>query len=100
MFNLSSPEASAATLLLVLIGLNQFLKQKLGLVDLAAELLAFVVGAILGLAWYAAWNPVAVEFQPVFGLAVSLLAFALVPSGIYKFTMSVADRASGCNGQC
>ena len=99
MIDVSSAQSSAVLLAVVVIGVAQWLKVKLNLEDGPAEVMSFIVGEIGGALWFAAWRfdlvDVSNTAQLALGLFVSVLAFGLVPSGLYKFTMSVADRASG-----
>jgi hypothetical protein len=76
---------------LVVLGLTQWVKTKLNVAGNVAELLTFGIGFVLGGAYqYTVVTPT------VFGdwLAIVLVGagMGLVPSGLYKFTGVVADR--------
>lgn len=96
MIDFSSPESSAALLAVLVLGLSQWLKETLGIADKQAAIASAIVGALAGIVWYSAWYPLIAEPSAILGIVASMLAFALVPSGLYKFTRSVADRVNGC----
>lgn len=75
----------------IVIGLSQWLKTKLKLQDTAAEIMSFVVGAVLGGAYqYVITKPTDLAtWLPVVVVAIGM---GLVPSGLYKFVSVVAEK--------
>ena len=99
MFDLSSPESTAVVVVALSLALTEAIKSLANVEVRIAQILAFVVGGLLGVGWYAAWYTQLVDPNNtalvVVGGALAVLAFALTPSGAYKFTMSSAERAGG-----
>ena len=99
MFDLSSPESTAVVVVALSLALTEAIKSLVGVQDRTAQALAFVVGGLLGAGWYAAWYTQLVDPNntalDIVGGALAVLAFALTPSGAYKFTMSAAGKAGG-----
>jgi len=97
-FDLSTPESTALLVTTIALAVSQLIKEKFSLSGQYAQIASSLVGAVLGITWYAAWYDVLVDAsnQPlvILGAALAVLGFALVPSGLYKFTMSAMDVAS------
>lgn len=75
------------SVILVVMGLTQFIKEKLGLSGSPAELLSFAIGFLLGGAYRLASLPaLPADFAGWFGVVLYALAAGLVPSGLYKFS--------------
>lgn len=75
------------SVILVVMGLTQFIKEKLGMSGNPAELLSFVIGFLLGGAFRLASLPALPgDFAGWFGVVLYALAAGLVPSGLYKFS--------------
>lgn len=77
-----------------IIGMTQWIKEKLGISGRPAEIASFVVGFLFGGAYQV------LTFPPVtsadwFGAVVSAVLLGLVPSGLYKFGGQMVDRARG-----
>ena len=98
MLDLSSPESTALLVTTIALAVSQLVKEKFSLGGSYAQIASSLIGAILGIAWYAAWYTELVDVDNtalvVLGAALAVLAFSLVPSGLYKFTMSAMDVAS------
>ena len=101
-FDLSSPESTALLVTTIALAVSQMVKEKLRLEGAYAQTASSLVGAVLGVAWYAAWYTQLVDAsnQPLIllGGLLAVLGFSLVPSGLYKFTMSAMDTASKGRG--
>ena len=99
MFDLSTPVSSFAVVNGIALTLTQAIKTLLGIEDRYAQALAFVIGAALGVGWFASWQGELVDTTNtalvILGFALSAIGFALVPSGAYKIVMTAADRAGG-----
>lgn len=77
----------------IVIGLTQWLKERMQLSGRPAEALSFALGALFGGVYqYAVTQPTALQGW----LAVIFVAMlmALVPSGIFKFASQIADKAA------
>ena len=102
MYDLSSPESTAAVITVIVLAVAQLVKEKFHLVDAQAQIASSLVGAIAGVLWYAAWYAQLVDAGnlPLVALGglLAVVGFALVPSGLYKFTMSAMDVASRGRG--
>jgi hypothetical protein len=98
-FDLSTPESTLLIINGIALTLTQAIKTLAGLDDRYAQLLAFAVGGLLGVGWFAAWNAELIDpgntALLILGYALSAIGFALVPSGAYKFVMAAADRSGG-----
>ena len=99
MFDLSTPMSTLLVVNGVALTLTQSFKTLLGVEDRYAQALAFVIGGLLGVAWFASWQSELVDTTNtalvILGFALSAIGFALVPSGAYKIVMTAADRAGG-----
>ena len=102
MFDLSSPQSTAVLLTTIVIALAQMVKENMKLSGAYAQAAASLVGAIAGAVWFAAWYEQLVDPSNTgllaLGALLAVLGFALVPSGLYKFTMSAMDTASRGRG--
>ena len=102
MYDLSSPESTATVITVIVLAVAQLVKEKFNLVDAQAQIASSLVGAIAGVLWYAAWYAELVDGANlplvVLGGLLAVVGFALVPSGLYKFTMSAMDVASRGRG--
>ena len=102
MYDLGSPESTATVITLIVLAVAQLVKEKFKLVDAKAQMASSLVGAIAGVLWYAAWYTELVDADnlPLVALGglLAVIGFALVPSGLYKFTMSAMDVASKGRG--
>jgi hypothetical protein len=77
----------SVSVILVVLGLTQFIKEKLNLSGRPAELLSFAIGFFIGGASRLASLPtMPLDFTGWFAVVLYALAAALVPSGLYKFT--------------
>jgi hypothetical protein len=75
----------------IILGLTQWLKERLKLESRAAEALSFVIGATLGgLYQYSVTKPV--DLTSWLAVAFVALLMALVPSGIYKIVSQQVDK--------
>ncbi len=96
MFDLSTPESTALLVTTTALAVSQLVKEKFNLDGQYAQIASSLVGATLGVAWYASWYTELVDAnnQPlvVLGAALAMLGFALVPSGLYKLVFSAAGR--------
>lgn len=78
----------------IVLGLTQWLKERLGLVDRPAEILSFAVGALGGGVYqFAVSQPT--DLNGWLGVVFVALLMALVPSGIFKFGSQLSQQASG-----
>lgn len=78
----------------IVLGLTQWIKERLGLVDRPAEILSFAVGALGGGVYqYAASQPT--DLNGWLGVVFVAVLMALVPSGIFKFGSQLSQQASG-----
>lgn len=84
-------ELSLAGVTLIVLGLSQWVKEKLGLVDKAAEIANAVIGLVLGGAYQYVTTP-PVDAKGWFLVLLVALGMALVPSGLYKFAGSIAEK--------
>ena len=77
----------------VVLGLTQWLKERIKLDGRPAEILSFVIGALFGGVYqYSVTQPAALnQWLSVIFVAVLM---ALVPSGIFKFATQIADKAA------
>lgn len=80
----------------IVLGLTQWIKTKLKLVDTAAEVLSFIVGFVLGGAYQYVYSQ-PVDAASWFAVVLTALGMALVPSGLYKFVGMAADRFAAIN---
>ena len=102
MYDLSSPESTATVITVIVLAVAQLVKEWKSLEDVQAQIASSLVGAIAGVLWYAAWYQQLVDAGNlplvVLGGLLAVAGFALVPSGLYKFTMSAMDVASKGRG--
>ena len=76
----------SVSVILVVLGLTQFIKEKLSMSGRPAELLSFAIVFFIGGASRIASMPaMPVDFAGWFGVVIYGLAMGLVPSGLYKF---------------
>ncbi len=84
-------ELSLLGVTIVVLALTQWVKEKLGLVDRAAEILSFVIGfALGGVFQYVVSKPA--DAQAWFLVLLVAIGMALVPSGLYKFGVRYAEK--------
>lgn len=76
------------------IGIAQWLKEKMQISGRPAEIVSFVVGVVCGGAYQVTMFP-PVAASDWFGAAMVALLMGLVPSGLYKFGGQMADRIRG-----
>ena len=102
MYDLSSPESTATVITVIVLAVAQLVKERFKLEDAQAQIASSLVGAIAGVLWYAAWYAELVDAEnlPLVALGglLAVVGFGLVPSGLYKFTMSAMDVASRGRG--
>jgi len=91
------PDMSLALVVGAVIGLTQWLKTKLKIVDRAAELLSFGVGFAGGGAYQVIMFPPS-NPQDWFGAAIVAILIGLVPSGIYQFGGAMASKVGTGQG--
>lgn len=75
---------SIAVVVGLVIGVTQWLKERLGLTDKPAEILSAIVGFVAGAGYQLAMFP-PVTAPDWLGAVVVAVGMALVPSGLYKF---------------
>lgn len=85
------PEMNIALVVAAVIGVSQWLKEKLKVTDRPAEILSFVVGFAGGGAYQVFLFPPVTE-RDWFGAVIVAVLMALVPSGLYKFTGAMAEK--------
>lgn len=77
----------------LVLGLTQWVKERLGLVDRPAEVLSFAIGALGGGVYqFAVSHPI--DFNGWLSVVIVALLMALVPSGIFKFGSQLASEAN------
>ena len=77
----------------IVLGLSQWMKERLGLTDKPAEIMSFAIGlAGGGVYQYAVTQPA--DLVSWLGVVFVALLMALVPSGIFKFAAQMADKAA------
>ena len=84
---------SFGVVIAVIIGLSQWVKEKAQLTGTRAEVAALLIGAIIGGVYQYAMS-VPTDVKSWLAVVLVALAMGLVPSGLFKFTMQVADRSS------
>lgn len=85
-----------AEIVLLVLGLTQWVKTKLKLVDTVAEVTSFVIGFLLGGAYqFVVSQPV--DARGWFLVLLVGIGMGLVPSGLYKFAGTLAVKF-GNNG--
>jgi hypothetical protein len=90
---MGSDFVSFGVVIAIVIGLSQWVKEKAALTGTKAEVAALAIGVIIGGVFqYAVSQPA--DIKSWLGVALVALAMGLVPSGLFKFTMQVADRSS------
>ncbi len=72
--------ANLLTVIGLVLGLTQWLKEKIGLSGAGAELASFAIGFVAGFGYQ--WSISGPDYLSVIVTAVGM---ALVPSGLYKF---------------
>lgn len=76
----------------IVLGLTQWLKERMQLSGRPAEALSFVIGAASGGVYqYAVTQPV--DLNGWLAVVFVGLLMALVPSGIFKFATQIAEKA-------
>lgn len=85
------PEINLALVVAAVIGVSQWLKERLGVQDKAAEVMSFIVGLAGGGAYQVFLFPPA-SAQDWFGAVIVAVLMALVPSGLYKFGGAMAGK--------
>jgi uncharacterized membrane protein YoaK (UPF0700 family) len=77
----------------IVLGLTQWLKERMELTGQRAEALSFAIGAACGGVYqYAITQPV--TLQGWLAVVFVALLMALVPSGIFQFVMQAANKAA------
>lgn len=77
----------------IVLGLTQWIKERMQMSGRPAEALSFIIGALFGGAYqYAVTQPV--ELQQWLSVVFVALLMALVPSGIFKFAAQIASKAA------
>ena len=77
----------------IVLGLTQWVKDRLKLDGRPAEILSFILGLLFGGVYqYAVTKPV--ELNQWLSVAFVAVLMALVPSGIFKFAAQIADKAA------
>ena len=77
----------------IVLGLTQWLKERMQLAGRPAEALSFAIGLVCGGVYqYAITQPA--TLQAWLSVAFVALLMALVPSGIFKFASQVASKAA------
>lgn len=77
----------------IVLGLTQWLKERMQLSGQPAEALSFAIGAACGGVYqYAITNPV--TLQDWLAVVFVALLMALVPSGIFQFAAQIAGKAA------
>jgi hypothetical protein len=72
---------------IVVMGLTQFVKEKLGLEGSRAEALSFLIGLVLG-CLFQLTQVTTYDLAGILSVVVVGLLMGLVPSGIYKFAVT------------
>lgn len=77
----------------IVLGLTQWLKERLALTGRPAEALSFVIGAVFGGVYqFAVTQPS--NLQAWLSVVFVAVLMALVPSGIFKFAAQIASKAA------
>ena len=91
---MGSDFVSFGVVIAIVIGLSQWVKEKAQLVGTKAEVAALVIGIVIGGVFqYAVSQPA--DVKGWLGVALVALAMGLVPSGLFKFTVQLAEKSSG-----
>lgn len=82
--NLTDAIVAGLPLIVVVTGLVQFLKQKIGMSGKPVEIMAISIGTLIGIGyWFYAAPPAQVTFGIVFEALIFGLAVGLAATGIY-----------------
>ena len=76
----------------IVLGLTQWIKERMNLTGRPAEALSFVIGALFGGVYqYAVTKPA--ELNQWLSVVFVAVLMALVPSGLFKFAAQIAEKA-------